>query len=208
MYLKKKDADELLREQFRVLLGSIVEKNDYLYELWDDDDWAFVIKAQALVEDSLTRSIIRHIGESALSKSVVAMPLNGGDASKLAVAKELGLIDSQQKRFVVKLSELRNCLAHRPDYSNFQFDRYILSFTSDEKKSWKQAIPWFENKSGSGKWGEISITSPKATIHVAVFILVSLLEVGATEKEVGRRIQELSELTMKELFEDGSANRA
>jgi hypothetical protein len=200
MYVRKGDANKLLKGTIRQIFTSFEEKQTYLNALWDDDDWAFVIKAQALIEDAITGAILAHAGEENLRKTVIAMPLVG-EVSKLDLSKDLGILDASQRRFVKRLAALRNKLAHRPDHVSFSFDGYVSSLSKDERRDWKESIPWFDNSEKSGrKWGEIALKNPRAAIYIATFILASLLELGGSEKQFMRNIQNLSERTMRELL--------
>lgn len=205
MYLKKSDADDLLKSNFETLIASLRAKNHLIADLTDGDDWSFVIKTQTLVERAVTHAVLSKIGEDALRKTFQALPLVGDAVSKLSLSKDLELTTSAQRRFVTRMANLRNQLAHDPDFGAFAFDSYIISLNRDQKKEWQQAIPWFaESPDSRQTWAEHAVENPKSVIYVASFILVALLELGATEASVLRRFDELSIATTTELLRGGA----
>jgi hypothetical protein len=138
----------------------VSEKNDFLSELQGGDDWSFVIKAQALVEGSVTQAVLAHLGDNRLAKIVEVMPLVGAEVSKLAVAKELELLTAPQRRFANKMAALRNRLAHRADQASFSFEHHIASLDRNQRKEWQTSIPWFAEDDSKEFWGSHSLRAP------------------------------------------------
>jgi hypothetical protein len=160
MYLRQKDAKDLLKSGKHELFRLVSEKNDFLNELQGGDDWSFVIKAQALVEGSVTQAVLAHLGDNRLAKIVEVMPLVGAEVSKLAVAKELELLTAPQRRFANKMAALRNRLAHRADQASFSFEHHIASLDRNQRKEWQTSIPWFAEDDSKEFWGSHSLRAP------------------------------------------------
>jgi hypothetical protein len=200
MYLRQKDAKDLMKSGKQELFRLVSEKNDFLNELHGGDDWSFVIKAQALVEGSVTQAVLAHLGDSRLAKIVEVMPLVGGEVSKLAVAKELELLTAPQRRFVHNMAILRNRLAHRADQASFSFERHIASLDKNQRKEWQASIPWFAEDDLMEIWGPLSLRAPRVVIHLSTFMLTGLLAVDGKQKEINRKIDELAIKTTSELL--------
>ncbi|HCE93311.1 MAG: hypothetical protein A2Z90_03975 [Burkholderiales bacterium GWA2_64_37] len=201
MYLKKSEANDLLQSNFQALVTSLQAKNHLIADLSDGDDWSFVIKVQTLIERAVTDALLYKIGNHGLSKTLLAMPLVGESVSKLSLSKDLDITTSAQRRFITTMASLRNRLAHDPDYGTFNFDSYIVNLTVEQKAGWKRSIPWFAVSPDSMQtWSEHALSSPKAVIYVATFMLVGLMELSATEASVLRQVEELSVATTTELL--------
>lgn len=200
MYLNRKDAEVLLKTGKQELFRLVSERNTFLGELKGGDDWSFVIKAQALVEGSVTQAVLCHLGDTRLIKIVEAMPLVGDEVSKLAVAKELQLLSSAQRRFINKMAALRNRLAHRVDQASFSFERHIESLDKNQRNDWQASIPWFADEDSREYWASHSLTVPRVVIHLSTFMLTALLAVDGQQKEISRKIDELAIKATSELI--------
>ena len=193
MYVKKSDAENLLKNELTGLLDSIRAKNHLIAYHSEGDDWSFVIKTQTLIESAVTNAVLSKIGENGLQKIFKSMPLVGDGASKLNFSKELDITTSAQRRFITTLASLRNQLAHNPDYGDFTFDSYISGLNNNQRKEWQQAIHWFsDSPSSKDIWAQNSLKTPKPIIYTSAIILIAILELNSTEISVLRRINELS----------------
>jgi len=201
MYIQRKQALDLFREYLQDFTTVIESHNSYLDDLSTDSDWSFVIKAQALVESIATKSILANIGDDRLRKTVEVMPLVGEEVSKLAIAKSLGLLTKEQRRFIKKLASLRNKLAHRADYADFTFNEFFGAFNDRDKSDWQESIAWFANtKELKEKWKHIAIDDPRNTIYVGIFILVGLLELDGFKTQYMRKLDETASNVTSDLL--------
>jgi len=201
MYIQRKQAFDLFREYLQDYTAVIQNHNSYLDDLTTDSDWSFVIKAQALVESITTNAILANIGDNRLRKTVEVMPLVGEEASKLAIAKSLGLLTKAQRRFIKKLASLRNKLAHRADCADFTFDEFFGGFNDGDKRDWQESVTWFANtKELKEKWKHIAIDDPRNTIYVGIFILVWLLELDGFKTQYMRKLDETASNVTSELL--------
>ena len=165
MYLQRDQADALLQTSLTTIQERLHAHLDFVTELREGDDWSFVIKAQALLEACITEAILVRLGDDRIKKIVETMPLVGNNASKLQFAKDLGLMNASQRRFVKKLATLRNHLAHRVEYVNFKFPEYIASLDKSERKDWQESIVWFEQTpSAREQWQEIALKQPRSAV--------------------------------------------
>lgn len=201
MYIKKSDANLVLKSNVEALIESLKTKNAKIGNLSDGDDWSFVIKVQTLIESTITNALLAKIGEDGLSKTLQVMPLVGDQVSKLSLSKDLEITTSAQRRFITRMASLRNQLAHDPKHDGFTFGAYIFNFDKNQRKEWKLAIPWFsETPEFRNTWAQYSLEYPKPVIHLASFVLIALLETSASEASVLRQVDKLSIATTTELL--------
>lgn len=205
MYLWKNQADELMHGHMQDLLSTLRGQMDFLSSLRDGDDWSFTIKAQALIEGAVTQSVLTHLGDQRIRKTVEVMPLVGGEVSKLALTKDLGLLNSVQRRFVKRMASLRNRLAHSIDCTNFEFTPYVASLNRDALKDWQESIVWFtDDRDARDIWLRLAITQPRATVYLGVSMLVALLTIDGSEKEMVRKLDEAAYKTTSEFLKGSS----
>jgi hypothetical protein len=85
----------------------------YLIEVWDNNDWAFVIKLHALVEASLKKTLPASIGDGSLkSNEVGRLRLVGDGLTQVKLARVHGLISARDAEFIHRLAKIRNRFAH------------------------------------------------------------------------------------------------
>lgn len=96
----------------------------FLGDLVNETDWAFVVKAHALVEAGLAELLAR-CGEARLRDFFRRLPFAGGKTSKVVVARSLALIDEPTENFLAVLSKLRNELVHDARFLRFRLDEYV-----------------------------------------------------------------------------------
>ena len=90
---------------------------DFIHSLMDEDDWSFVIKANALLEAALTHALVKKLGGVQKLRSLVQML---GQSRRIGLAVELGLLGKNEQRFMVMLNGLRNTVVH--DVTNVDLD--------------------------------------------------------------------------------------
>jgi hypothetical protein len=189
--------DEVMSELRAGLHGPL----KFLGSLSKDDDWSFVIKAQAMVEASVTEAILSKVGERSIRSVVERLPLADEQIGKINLAKELGLVSAEQRRFVRRLAELRNRLAHRVEHVNFSFEGYVQSLSAAEIRAWKSAVSWFAlGQESENTWLEAAQTKPRVALFVSIFMLFALLKVSAVEAEMPKKLDGAALRTAEELF--------
>ena len=94
----------------------------FIYSLKDEDDWSFVIKANALIEAALTHALVKKLGGveelqgNKLLKVFIKMP----QYQRIQWAVGLGLLGEDEKRWMVVLNNVRNDVVH--DVTNVDLD--------------------------------------------------------------------------------------
>lgn len=201
MPLTQEQFDRLLNEIRADLQSGVSNASEYLERLHDEDDWSFVIKAQALVEAALTEAILAKIDQGAMKSIVERLPLADDQIGKLAIAKELGIMPLEQRRFIRRLAELRNRLAHRTEYVNFKLMEYVADLAPPQLKEWQLATTWFSlGKDSAESWSKHAVSMPRITLFVAVQMIVTMLHICAVEAQAPRRISAAALETAEELF--------
>lgn len=200
-YVYKEYADSILAEVRRSLLLSLDRPLDFLKSLDDDSDWAFVIKAQTLIEAAVTEAIASALNEPRLLFVMERLPLADDQIGKLALAKELGLLEPQHRRYIRKVAALRNRLAHRVDDANFEFASYVSSLNSAQRKDWHESVCWFcRDPRSRNEWIKISEKAPRTALWLATLLLVAKIGVANAEREAERSLEKATYKTAERLL--------
>lgn len=96
-------------------------------------DWSFVIKVATLVEAATTHLLTDEIADERIRGLLSRLPMQGR-SGKLPLAKEWGLISKEDYDFAVGISNLRNDLAHDPQFVGFAFVDYLAALKGTTRR--------------------------------------------------------------------------
>ncbi len=201
MYLYKKQARKILQELIEKTISELKNNHKFMISLLADDDWSLVIKSHALVESTVNNLIVAVTEENALRYLIERLPMHNPQIGKLKITKEYDLLSDGQRRFIRRLSELRNRLVHNIENIDFDFQSYIKSLDDNQRKAWKKDITWHtEDSEAQQMWEEISIESPKYAFWFAIFMLVSINSAKTVEISSITKINEIAADVVKKDF--------
>jgi hypothetical protein len=106
----------------------------FLDNLLKDDDWSFVIKLHALIELAMTNACVVHVGEEGTRDIFARLEISNTRTGKLAFAKAMDFLESEDRRFVHTLSELRNTLVHDARNVGLQLAEHARAMTTKERR--------------------------------------------------------------------------
>lgn len=149
MYLTKEKADEIINDFKSDITNDFKSRLLFITNLIEDEDWAFVIKAHSLIECLMNELIDRYIEKPELKDTIGRLPLHGEYISKISFAKKLQAINSEEVRFILSLSELRNMLVHKFEHIDFKFDVYVGKMNKDQIKKLNLALKVYTDQSES-----------------------------------------------------------
>jgi hypothetical protein len=182
MPIHKTHAEEFYRNMQSELRSGIFGALEFLGNLRDKDDWSFVIKGQALVEAAVTEAVLAKVGTSELKATIERLPLADEQIGKLAIAKDLGLMPAEQRRFTRRLAELRNRLAHRVEYVNFSLAGHVASLEATELSEWKKSITWFaQDRESQEAWADAAVSKPRIALYMSICMVVWMLKIAAAK---------------------------
>jgi hypothetical protein len=198
MYVSKNEAVDMIKESYSELISKFDDNKELLFNFVKEDDWSFVIKTHAFIEAMVTELIITQISDDRIKSTIERLPLSDGQASKLKMAKDLNLLNSNERKFIKIFSSLRNELAHKIENVDFTFEKHIKSLDKNQKKSWCDAISWYAKSEDKEYYLRNAAESPKMTIFIGVFIMAGLKSVQNIETKGHRDLTELANKTMKD----------
>ena len=98
---------------------------DFYTKLLEEDDWSFVIKANALVEAACSDALAARFHAPDLAERFATLDLGHKKHGKVALLRATGAIEKGQAAFLQILYELRNQLAHNIRRVGFTFEAYL-----------------------------------------------------------------------------------
>jgi hypothetical protein len=107
---------------------------DFYKTLLNEDDWSFVIKLSALFEAACTHTLVSRLGAKQIEDNLAFLDQANSKYGKIQLLKQLGAIYPEQAKFLDKIAELRNKLAHDISNVNFTFKQYVFSLDENQKK--------------------------------------------------------------------------
>lgn len=206
MYLYRDEAERLTEEMRQGLNKAVLDISDQLLGFLNDSDWAMVIKLHAAIEATITQVILAHTNQDALRPVIERLPLSDNQAGKGRIAVQLGVITSSQFSFLRKFSELRNSLVHKIENIGFDVREYFSGMDKEQRRAWKKAIAWQDGDVKQQVLADMLDQNPKLALFLSVFTMITLLTVAEQEYLVRRKVDFLSERTMRELLGDDSEN--
>ena len=203
MYVTHEQAKKLINDFGELLVIEYEEKLRFLTNLLEDDDWSFIIKSHSLIESLTTELIIARINQEILKPVIERMPLHGEIVSKINVAKSFDLIPNQQRKFVQKISEIRNNIVHKFENINFTLDEYVSGLDKNQKKNWRKTLIWEKMDNGIKQGIEKTIfETPKVALWLALSTFVNDSVQKTTLFKGYETINSESEKTVVQLIKD------
>lgn len=131
------------RMENKQLLEAIAElesdtgvKTGFFTGLLAEDDWSFIIKIHALYEAAVSSLITNKIGHVELDGFVSRLELGDKSRGKLKLAKELNLLDDNERKFIYCLSEVRNAFVHNVRNTQVNLEKYLESLDENKKENY------------------------------------------------------------------------
>lgn len=137
---KKETKKDDLTEAAESLEKELNLPENFLQNLLEEDDWSFIIKLHALMEASVSYLLVHHFGDSRLSKIFEHLELSDAKKGKIAFVSELELLPSENRRFLRRLSELRNILVHNVINVKFNLENYVNGLNKDQFSNFLKAV--------------------------------------------------------------------
>ena len=134
--------DELIEDVQKISKEMRIPIN-FLIDLKENDDWSFIIKMHAFLEALISHSISETIHRNELTDILSHLDMGNTQYGKIIISEKLGLIGSDGKKFLMKLNNLRNHLAHNVHEINFSFSSYLESLDKNQKKEFLKSFSYF-----------------------------------------------------------------
>jgi hypothetical protein len=139
------------------------------FGILNGDDWSFVIRSHAIIEGLVSALLATHL-DPRLVPLFDRLELGDVNSGKLAFAKALELLNSDQRRFVSLLSTLRNKLAHNPRHLSFDFDVYFESLDKNQRTTFCKVVAADLSGRQREHWMSLIAAKPRATFKARTFM--------------------------------------
>ncbi|MEW8294812.1 MAG: hypothetical protein AB2715_09110 [Candidatus Thiodiazotropha sp.] len=194
--LNKPMEDKFFDSLYRISMDLNLPK-DFLFGLLEEDDWSFVIKAHSLLEGALSYSLTTATGKEELADFFAEIDMK----MKIDAAKGIKLFDSDLRKFLRALSNLRNKLVHNVSNVGFSFEEYFKNIDTrnnfvDNFGLWKEEFE-IQGKSVSNQ--KFSIANPKLTIFMGLIHILIFIDVENMKQDLKYEEQELLKMRVEDL---------
>lgn len=203
MYIRLENAELLTRRTFQEVQHAILQHNDFLDALQEDSDWAFVIKIHAFLEALLTSLIRSHSGGFRLGDIASRLPMNSSDGiSKLELVKANQLLSPEQMRFIRRIGEIRNRLAHEVGMVDaFSIVDYVSEFDGNQIKNWRRDMTYFLLEDENRFSSDIAVNDPKSAITEALLDIICQIEGSRVLVDINSDMQDVAKEDTKQLLD-------
>lgn len=202
MYLRKKEANKLLADFLSAARAELKEQVSFLCNLLAEDDWSFIIKSHALLEAAVTQMLVEYLGESQLKTYIERLPLSDSQLGKIVIAKQLGLLDEKERKFIRWFSELRNILVHKIENVNFNIQEHFKQLDKNQKKAWMDTICCgSKDEEGVEGFRAAIEVNPKVAINITLLLVISTCVLSWKRSESRKATDLIVENNTKAAFE-------
>lgn len=134
----------MAQDDFGAAIGGMVRElglpDRFFSEVFNEDDWSFVIKGHALLEAAATHVLVKITNDEGLRKVFARLEMSNKDTGKLAFMTSFNVLTKSERRFIIWFSQLRNLVVHNISHVNFSFSEYVASLPADKKKEFIKAV--------------------------------------------------------------------
>ncbi len=114
----------------------------FFNSLLEEDDWSFVIKLHSLIEAAATHLLVEVLDKPKAKDVISFLELSNSRTGKIAFLDSMDLLDSNSRRFIQKLSEVRNKLVHNVANVNLSLEEFVANLPEADKKGFNKAFNW------------------------------------------------------------------
>lgn len=190
-----------LRETAKKLERDLGLPDGFLEDLPKSDDWSFIIRTHALMEASVSYLLTHHFGDERLGNVFDFMELSDKRRGKIALVSALDLLPLELRRFLSKLSELRNSLAHDVKQVGFDLRSYVQGLNKDQFEVFVKAfgsldlsqIDFGPNDEDRREWFAFNAKS------LIFRYAVTTMALAYIKRETAERQRQLNELAVAKL---------
>lgn len=137
----------------------------------DEDDWSFIIKLSAIVEQLLNYVLLQNIEAEAIKKLVQSQGLS----RKVDLAKELMVIDDDIAKKLKLIGILRNDAAHNFTFKFFPSEERFNSYKSIFANTWVDGVEIQGEKTTSKA---LTAENPKLTLFLDCLGCLSMMSLN------------------------------
>jgi len=189
-------ANEELLKAIAELENDTGVKEGFFAGLLVEDDWSFIIKIHALYEAAVSNLITNKIGQVKLEGFISRLELSDKSKGKLKLAKDLNLLDDQERKFIYSLSEIRNSFVHNVKNTQVDLEKYLDNLDENKRQNYIDTFGYTypENITIAGKTINSKIftrENPRIAIwHNSIHVLAVISCLTSTERK-NKSIQQL-----------------
>jgi hypothetical protein len=180
----------------------------FLRGLVNEPDWSFVIKAHAFLEAVLAHSLAEALSNEDLRPVFANLDTSDPKRGKLAFIKALGIITHEDRRYLTKLSELRNLLVHDVAFTGIDLRKHFKALDPPARKEFVEAFAYAVPEEGVDLDGKTYDRASLLEISPKVVIWAGLMAITARAYALAKAAQLGEFLAVIEFYQKKILNEA
>lgn len=176
--------------------GQLGLPTGFFQDLLQQDDWSFVIKLHALFEAALSQVIVHRLGCKELDGPISRLEMSDKQKGKIAFATSLEIIGSEDRRYLILLSQLRNkCVHDVRQAANFNLGSACAEMDKTQKNNFVEVLcghGYDEKQTQDGctiPTRELILNNPKAFLWEVGMRVLAILTMQKDSEEVRQQWQ-------------------
>lgn len=163
-------------------------RQGFVSELQSENDWSFTIKVHTLLTAVVSQMLYYYfdakLGNRGLDPVINRLELSNPSTGKMAIVSALELLPKQCRTFILKLSQLRNIMAHDIGTVDFDYAQYVRQLDTGGWTSFKRELCCMADLDDESDVRE------SVAVNAKMIILESAKEVVKQARETCKRARE------------------
>ncbi len=141
----------ITKEQIQEIMNRISEITDKLEPelglphnffdaIHEGDDWSFIIKLHAVFEAATTYLLVHKIGVPDLEDVFSKIELSNKRTGKISFLKAMQILNTEDRRYISLLSEIRNFIVHDIKNVKFNMESYVSKMDQNQRKNFGKTV--------------------------------------------------------------------
>jgi hypothetical protein len=166
--IQKNSLDALEFELYEKEFG--INEN-FIRDIIAEDDWGFIIKAHTLIEAMFSSLITKHINANdGVKKVMTFLPLSDSQIGKLELAEYVLGLKKEHKKYIKRLSNIRNSFAHDIKYVSSNLNQYLANMDKQQQKAFLKDFAWIDVSR------DLFMKEPRKCLTISFLMILFVIE--------------------------------
>jgi len=171
------EHSEISQDDWRELRVSIstlearLNIKGFFARLSKENDWAYIVHLQALIETATNDLLRAHFREPRLENFFRDLTFNGGAASKVALMRCMDLMSKEALGIITMVCSIRNRLVHHAPNVNVSLKDYVAGLSSNQLEEIRKPLRYYI------KDEYVEVDDLRSSIWLASFFVIAELSV-------------------------------
>ena len=171
-FLERMQQNTLDELEFELYENELGINEDIIRSIIAEDDWGFIIKGHAFIEAVFSSLLTKHIKENdGVKKVITFLPLSDARIGKLELAEYVLGLKKEHKRYIKRLSRIRNAFAHDVKYVSSDLSQYLANMDKNQEKEFLKDFAW------TNVTPDTFMKHPRKCITISFLMMLCIIEI-------------------------------